>query len=241
MIKYRLGGILMNIESLTSEIMERFNYYEKRRFGCIEASCLNLEKKYDVNDNTAQGFLVAIRKQEHWVGENFNEIARRLLAIKDSKILKYLIVRSVDCNFEMIEELFDPKLYSNGELQEIARVANSNKILEIIFDYIYYNVGIVEGYLILCCIASNNVTTQELFDKLYAFDKRLSSQIFGNIGCQASTELLMKMFYECDDNLRRLHIFHLVQFNRIEIDKQLKNYLLHRLIKILKKANYNHR
>lgn len=44
MLKYRLGGILMNIESLTSEIMERFNYYEKRRFGCIEASCLNLEK-----------------------------------------------------------------------------------------------------------------------------------------------------------------------------------------------------
>lgn len=25
----------MNIESLTTEIMERFNYYEKRRFGCV--------------------------------------------------------------------------------------------------------------------------------------------------------------------------------------------------------------
>ncbi len=227
----------MNIESLTSEIIERFNYYEKRRFGCVEANCQNLEKKYDNNDNTAQGFLVAIRKQEHWTGENFREIAKKLITIKDSKILRYLIVRSVDCDLEMIEEVFNPKMYSNGELQEIARIANSNKILEMIFDYVYHNVGIVEGYYILCCIASNNVTSQGLFDKLYAFDKRLSSQIFRNIGCKASTDLLMKMFYECDNNLRRLDILHLLQFNRAEIDRQLKNYLLRRLIQDLRKAN----
>lgn len=137
----------------------------------------------------------------------------------------------------MIEEVFNPKMYSNGELQEIARIANSNKILEMIFDYVYHNVGIVEGYYILCCIASNNVTSQGLFDKLYAFDKRLSSQIFRNIGCKASTDLLMKMFYECDNNLRRLDILHLLQFNRAEIDRQLKNYLLRRLIQDLRKAN----
>lgn len=220
----------MNIESLVSEIVERFNYYEKRRFGCVEANCQNLEKKYDINDNTAQGFLVAIRKQEHWVGEKFKEIAKELLTIKDSKILRYLIVRSVDCDLEMIEEVFNPKMYSNNEVQEIARVANSNKILEIIFNYVYHNVGRVEGYYILCCIASNTMTSEELLNKLYVFDKRLSSQIFLNIGCQASNELLMKMFYECDDNCKQLHISHLAQFNRPEIDKQLKEYLVHQLI-----------
>lgn len=225
-----LGGSLMNIESLTNEIMERFNYYEKRRFGHVEANCLNLETKYDNNDNTAQGFFVAIRKQEPWNGENFREIAKKLLAQKDSKILRYLIIRSIDCDLEMLEEVFEPKRYSNGELQEIARVANSNKILEMIFDYVYHNVGRVEGYFILCCMANNKVASKELFDKLYVFDKRLSAQIFLNIGCQASTELLMKMFYECDDILKELHIMQLVQFNRAEIDKQLKHYLLRRLI-----------
>ena len=227
----------MNIESLTSEIMEHFNYYEKRRFGKVEATFLNLERKYHNNDNTAQGFLVAIRKQEHWRGENFRKIAKKLLTIKDSKILRYLIVRSVDCDLEMIEEVFDPKMYSDGELQEIARAANCNKILEMIFEYVSLNVGMVEGYFILCCAAHNKVASKELFDRLYVFDKRLASQIFLNIGCQASTELLMKMFYECDDISKQLHILHLVQFNREEIDRELKKYLANRLIQDLKMLN----
>lgn len=228
--EYHLGGNLMNIKSLTSEIMECFNYYEKRRFGCVEANCQNLEKKYDNNDNTAQGFWVAIRKQEHWVGEKFKEIAKELLTIKDSKILRYLIVRSIDCDIGMLKEVFKPEMYSVDELQEIARVANSSEMLEIIFYYTYRNIGKLKGYGIMCCMARNKIASKELLDKLYAFDNRVASQIFCNIGCQASTELLMKMFYECDDNCKQLHISHLAQFNRPEIDKQLKEYIVHQLI-----------
>lgn len=220
----------MNIKSLTSEIMECFDYYEKRCFGCVEANCQNLEKKYDNNDNTAQGFWVAIRKQEHWVGKKFKEIAKELLTIKDSKILRYLIVHSIDCDIGMLKEVFKPEMYSVDELQEIARVANSSGMLEIIFNYTYSNIGRLKGYGIMCCMARNKVASKKLLDKCYAFDNRVASQIFCNIGCQASTELLMKMFYECDDNCKQLHISHLEQFNRPEIDKQLKEYLVHQLI-----------
>ena len=129
----------MNIESLTSEIIECLNYYEKRRFGCVEANCQNLEKKYDNNDNTAQGFFVAIRKQEHWVGEKFKEIAKELLTIKDSKILRYLIVRSVDCDLEMIKEVFKPEMYYVDELQELLILANCWKLYSIIL------IAILEG------------------------------------------------------------------------------------------------
>lgn len=224
----------MYIKSLISDIIERIDYYEKRRFGQVEANCLNLERKYDSNDNTAQGFLVAIRKQEHWNGEGFEEIAKELLTIRDSKISRYLVIRSIDCTLEIIEKGFNPRMYSNGELQEIARVANSNKILEMIFEHVKCNVGEVIGYPILCCMAKNVVASAELLNELYLFDQRLSAQIFRNVGCKASTELLMKMFYECDDGLKELHMFQLVQFNRIEVNEQLKSYLLQRLIQILK-------
>ena len=60
----------MNIKSLVSNIIECIDYYEKRCFEDVEADCRNLERKYDNNDNTAQGFLVAIRKQEHCVKVN---------------------------------------------------------------------------------------------------------------------------------------------------------------------------
>lgn len=224
----------MNIKSLTSEIMECFDYYEKRRFGYVEANCRNLERKYDNNDNTAQGFWVAIRKQEHWVGEKFKEIAKELLTIKDSKILRYLIVRSIDCDSEMMKEVFKPEMYSVGELQEIARVANSSQMLEIIFYYTYRNIGRLKGYGIMCCMARNKVASKELLDKLYAFDNRVAPQIFCNTGHQASTELLMKMFYEDDDISKEFDVYNLVQFNRPEIDKKLKEYLVHQLIQILK-------
>lgn len=224
----------MHIKSLISDIIERIDYYEKRRFGHVEADCRNLERKYDSNDNTAQDFLVAIRKQEHWNGEGFEEIAKELLTMRDSKILRYLVIRSIDCTLEMIEKVFNPRMYSNDELQEIARVANCNKILEMIFEHVKCNVGKVIGYPILCCMADNVVAKAELLNELYLFDQRLSAQIFLNAGCKASTELLMKMFYECDDSLKELHMLHLVQFNRPEINEQLKNYLLHQLIQILK-------
>lgn len=86
----------------------------------------------------------------------------------------------------------------------------------------------------MCCIARNKVASKEMLDKLYAFDNRVAPQIFCNTGYQASTELLMKMFYEEDDILKELDICHLVQFNRPEIDKQLKEYLVYELIQILK-------
>lgn len=46
--------------------------------------------------------------------------------VRDSKISRYLVICSVDCTTEMIEKVFDSQMYSNGELQEIARVAKSN-------------------------------------------------------------------------------------------------------------------
>lgn len=226
----------MNIKSLVSNIIECIDYYEKRCFEEVEADCRNLERKYDNNDNTAQGFLVAIRKQEHWDGENFEEIAKELLTIRNSKISRYLVIRSIDCTLEIIEKVFDPQMYSKRELQGIARVANSNKILEMIFEYVKYNIGKVNGYTILCCIANNAEAKAELLNELYLFDQRLSVQIFLNKDCKASTELLMKMFYECDDEeLKEFYILQMVQFNRVEINEQLKNYLVHRLIQILKK------
>ena len=224
----------MNIKSLTDEIAECINCYERRRFGEVEADCLNLARKYDSNDNTAQGFLVAVRKQEHWKGESFEEIAKELRMINDGKISRYIIIRSLDCDLEMLKKVFIPKMYTNRELQQIARVANSSNLLEMIYDYVYSNIGMVEGYPIMGSIATNKVTSKELFDKLYVFDKRLSSQIFLNSGCQASTELLMKMFYECDDLLKELHIFHLVCFNRTDINNHLTTYLLQQLTNTLK-------
>ena len=155
--------------------------------------------------------------------------------VRDSKISRYLVICSVDCTTEMIEKVFDSQMYSNGELQEMARVANSNKILEMIFKYVKCNVGKVVGYPILCCVAKNAVASEELLNELYSFDKRLSAQIFLNSNSKASTELLMKMFYQCDTELKQLHLLQLIQFNRTEINEQLKIYLLRRLIHALKK------
>lgn len=223
------------MESLIMNIIERIDYYEKRRFGTTEADCRNLERKYDSNDATAQGFLVAIRKQEHWSGGDFIEIAKEILTIRNSKIARYVLIRSVDCTSEFIQKVFDPKIYSDGELQEIARVANCNQILEMIFEYVKCNLGEVTGYLILCCMAGNSVASAELLNTLYRYDNRLSSQIFLHADSQASTELLMQMFYDYDECLKELALYQLVNFNREEIDQQLKKYLIRKLIHILKK------
>ena len=225
----------MCMESLVSDIIERIDYYEKRRFGTIEPDCCNLESRYDRNDNMARGFLFAIRNQEHWKGEeSFDEIAQKVIKIRDSKISRYLLIRSVDCSSKFIEKIFKPQMYTNGEFQEIARFANSSKLLEIIFQYVKYNIGKVYGYGILCCMASNPVAKSELLDELYLFDQRLSHQIFSNVEGKASTELLIQMFYECEEELKGLHLFHLVQFNRKEIDEQLRKYLISRLIQSLR-------
>lgn len=224
----------MCIESLVSDIIERIDYYEKRRFGTIEPDCCNLESRYDRNDNTARGFLFAIRNQEHWKGESFDEIAQKVIKVRNSKITRYLLIRSVDCRPNFVEEIFNPKMYKNGELQEIARFANSSKILEIIFQYVKYNIGKVCGYGILCCMASNPVAESELLNELYQFDPRLSSQIFRNAKGKASSELLIRMFYECKEELRGLHLFQLVQFDRKEINEQLRKYLISRLIQSLR-------
>lgn len=226
----------MNIESLTMDIIERIDYYEKRRFRTTEADCRNLETKYDSNDATAQGFLVAIRKQEHWDGD-FIEIAKEILTIRNSKIARYVLIRSVDCTIEFIQEVFDPEIYYNSELQEIARVANCNKILEMIFEYVKCNLGRKIGYPILCCMAGNSVASEGLLNALYRYDNRLSAQIFLNADSQASTDLLMRMFYECDERLKGLHMIQLLQFNREEIDQMLKKYWIKKLIQILKKVD----
>ena len=110
-------------------------------------------------------------------------------------------------------------MYTNGELQEIARFANSSQILEIIFQYVKYNIGKVCGYGILCCMARNPVAKSELLDELYLFDQRLAYQIFNNHEGKASTELLIQMFNECEENLRGLHLVQLVQFDRKEINE----------------------
>ena len=225
----------MSIESLVSDIIERIDYYEERRFRTIEPDCCNLESRYDRNDNTARGFLFAIRNQEHWKGEeSFDEIAQKVIKVRNSKISRYLFIRSVDCSPKFIEKIFNPKMYTNGELQEIARFANSSQILEIIFQYVKYNIGKVCGYGILCCMARNPVAKSELLDELYLFDQRLAYQIFNNHEGKASTELLIQMFNECEENLRGLHLVQLVQFDRKEINEQLRKYLISRLIRSLK-------
>ena len=224
----------MYIESLIMNIIERIDYYEKRRFGTTEADCRNLETKYDSNDATAQGFLVAIRKQEHWSGD-FIEIAKEILTIRNSKIARYVLIRSVDCTSEFVQEVFEPEIYSDGELQEIARVANCNKILEMIFEYVKCNLGRTTGYPILCCMARNSVASADLLNALYRYDNRLSAQIFLNDNSQVSTDLLMQMFYDCEEKLKELHMLQLLQFNREVIDQQLKKYLIRKLIHILKK------
>lgn len=214
-----LGGIQM---TNVNDIVERIAYYEKRHKWCIEADCRNLEKKYSENDDTAQGFLVAIRKQEHWNGD-FDEIAKQLLKINPSKICTYIILRSVDCSVEMQQNEFKPEQYSKNELQNIAIAANSSIILRKIFEHVKEKLGRVTGYLILHSMSHNAVADTKLLDDLYRYDHRVSSGIFMNFTSNVSTDLLMEMFWECEVINRNFEINRLLQFNREEIYQRLLN------------------
>lgn len=205
------------------DIAERIAYYEKRH-KYVEADCRNLERRYSENDDTAQGFLVAIRKQEHWNGGNFDIIAKELLKIYPSKICTYIILRSVDCSVELQQSEFKPEQYSENELQNIAIEANSSVILRKIFEHVKEKLGRVTGYLILHNMSHNAAADTKLLDDLYRYDHRVSTAIFMNFTSSVSTNLLMKMFYECEEIDRNFHINHLLQFNREEIYQSLLDY-----------------
>lgn len=203
------------------EIAKRIAYYEKRHMH-VEADCRNLESRYKENDDSANGFLVAIRRQEHWNGENFELIARKLLEINPGKICQYVILRSIDCSENMRQEIFNPNMYTLIELEGLARAANSNAILVKIFEYAKQNVYGGERCTFLTNIALNPAVEAKLFDELYAYYRGVANQIFYNIGCKASTELLMRMLNEND--LQWLHVAYLLQYKRDDIYEQLANW-----------------
>jgi len=123
----------------------------------------------------------------------------------------------------MQQNEFKPEQYSNNELEDIARNANSSVILRKISEYIKEKIGRVTGGLILYKMSCNPATDTKLFNDLYRYDHRVSSGIFMNFTSSVSTDLLMEMFWECTVIDRNFEINRLVQFNREEIYQRLLN------------------
>lgn len=205
---------------MINEILDCIRYYEKQNIN-VEADCRNLESSYTQNDNTAQGFLVAIRKQEHWNGANFESIAKELLRINPSKICKYIIMRSIDCPIEIIEQEFNPAMYTWYELETIAQNANSNIILRKIQQYIKTQIGYIEGYNILRRIVANPITEGDILDELHKNISEIDCQIIKNCNCNASTELLMEIFFSANNTEKRCYINYLLQFQRVELNESI--------------------
>lgn len=208
-------------DNIIMEIVERIAYYERRHRN-VEEDCRNLETSYNQNDESAMGFLTAIRMQEHWNGEGFNEIARTVLEINPGKICSYIIARSIDAEEAFRDEIFKPELYRQGELEEIARKANSNAVLRKIFSHVKAFIRGGDSRTILGNMATNPVVEEKLFEELYQYDRGIKNQIFINIGCQASTDLLMKMLE--NDDCQDLHINNMLYYQRPEIYERLSSW-----------------